>query len=159
MNGLDRGVITDWIMEEMGRGEFLVTDISPEDKSLPGSFGWVGEMGQEGATFNPYFILIPQTATNNFSPSGFAGDIDYRLPYTVTAFGVSRRQVEDIADDLRSFITGSRSTELFMKDGVTRWTITFIDISTIGGVGYNGQVDPPMYSQTDNYLVTVSLRI
>lgn len=157
MSHPDRGVFTDWLLTHV-RAEFTATDISPEDKEGMEDFGWQSDMHAEGSVFNPYVVITPQTATSSPGSIG-APDADWQLPYLVTCYGVDRRQTEDLADDVRNHISGNHRADVLMKDQETSWQVTHIQCHAIGGIGYNGQVDPRMYSQTDSYTMRISRRI
>lgn len=153
----DRRVITDWLITR-AQESFLATDVSPEDRDLTAEFGWQGDMNAEGAEFRPYVVITPQTATREDSPVGATG-ADWTLPYLFTVYGVDRRQTEDLADDVRNYLTGIYMINLDSRSGESSWRVSYIECPSIGGIGFNAQVKPKMYSQTDSYTVKVSRRI
>jgi hypothetical protein len=146
----DRGVITDWLLAHLRSQGYNMGDIEADQ-----SFGWQTDAGSPGAEFVPYTTQIPGTATRS---TGSFGDpsMDWWLPYTLTTYGVNRRQVEDLADDLRAGLLEVKKIPVTMKDGSTVWKITTIDCTAIGGVGYTNAVTPTAFSQTDSISLTVS---
>lgn len=147
----DRGVVTDWLIE------FVETNLNVVvgDIEAPKNVGWQSDSAKPGAQFTPYLVSLPGTATRS---SGSFGDpsMDWKLPYTLTTYGVNRRQVEDLADDVRAALLEVKKIPLTMKDGVTVWKITTIDCSAIGGVGYTTAVSPTAFSETDSFTLTLS---
>jgi hypothetical protein len=81
--------------------------------------------------------------------------MDWKLPYTLTTYGTNRRQVEDLADDVRAALLAVKKFPLTMKDGAI-WRITTIDCNAIGGVGYTTAVSPTAFSETDSFNLTLS---
>lgn len=153
----DRRTITDWLLERV-KEEFTATDVSPEDREGIVDFGWQGDMHAEGVVFQPYVVITPQSATREASPMGATG-ADWTLPYLFTVYGVDRRQAEDLADDVRNHASGVYTVNLPSRSGESSWRVSYIECMSIGGIGFNAQVQPKMYSQTDSYTLKVSRRI
>jgi hypothetical protein len=145
----DRGVVTTWLLDELDTNGHLAGDI----EAPPGA-GWQEEMNDAGAKFIPYLTTVPQ---NSSRATGSLGDpsMDWDLPYTLNIYGVNRRQVEDLADDVRAHLLEIKKIPLTMRDGVV-WKLTTIECRTIGGVGYTTAVTPTAFSQTDSYTMTLS---
>lgn len=145
----DRGVATTWLLEQLGTLGYLAGDIE-----APAGGGWQEEMSDPGARFTPYVTVFPQ---NSGRATGSLGDpsMDWDLPYTLNIYGVNRRQVEDLADDVRAHLLEIKKVPLTMRDGVV-WKLTTIECRTIGGVGYTTAVTPTAFSQTDSYTMTLS---
>jgi len=146
----DRGVVTDWLIE------FVSTElnIAVGDIEAPKNVGWQTDSAKPNAEFVPYLVSTPGTATRS---SGSFGDpsMDWKLPYTLTTYGTNRRQVEDLADDVRAALLAVKKFPLTMKDGAI-WRITTIDCNAIGGVGYTTAVSPTAFSETDSFNLTLS---
>lgn len=153
----DRRTITDWLLEHV-KVNFTATDVSPEDRDGIEDFGWQGDMHGEGVAFNPYVVITPQTATRELNAIGATG-ADWTLPYLFTVYGVDRRQAEDLADDVRNYVSGDYTVNLTSRDGKSSWRVSYIECMSIGGIGFNSQVQPRMYSQTDSFTLKVSRRI
>jgi len=147
----DRGVITDWLIDFVQTG----LNVSVGDIEAPPDVGWQSDSAKVNAEFIPYLVSTPGTATRS---SGSFGDpsMDWKIPYTLTTYGVKRRQVEDLADDVRAALLDVKKVPLTMKDGVTVWKITTIDCTAIGGVGYTTAVTPTAFSETDSFNLTLS---
>lgn len=145
----DRGVFTDWLLDHL-RTEYLVGDIE-----APEGAGWQTESASPDAEFVPYTTLMPGTSGQ---ATGSLGDpsMDWKLAYTLNHYGVNRRQVEDLADDIRTNLLLVKKVPVTMKDGITVWRLTTIACNSIGGVGYTTAVSPTAFSQTDSITLTVS---
>lgn len=145
----DRGVVTTWLLGVLNGASFLAGDI----EAPPGG-GWQEEMSDAGSTFVPYLTVVPQ---NSGRATGSFGDpsMDWDLPYTLNIYGVNRRQVEDLADDVRAHLLTIKKVPLTMRDSVI-WVMTTMECRTIGGVGYTTAVTPTAFSQTDSYTMSLS---
>lgn len=145
----DRGVFTDWLLTHLGT-TFLVGDIE-----APAGAGWQTESAAAGSEFIPYVTLMPGTSSQS---SGSFGDpsMDWKLSYTLNNYGVNRRQVEDLADDIRAILLAVKKVSVTMKDGSTVWRLNTIACTSIGGVGHTNAVSPTAFSQTDSITLTVS---
>jgi len=144
----DRGVVTSWFLDTLNT-TYLAGDIE-----APAGAGWQEEMNDVGAKFVPYLTIFPQPSQR---ATGSLGDpsMDWMLPYSMNIYGVNRRQVEDLADDVRADLLQIKKVPLTMRDGVV-WKMTTMECRTIGGVGYTTAVTPTAFSQTDSYTMTLS---
>lgn len=146
----DRGVVTDYLLTQLAGQGWPVGDVV-----APEGAGWQNDMTAPNSVFVPYLVLTPLNANGG---TGTLGDssTEWRLPYSLSTYGVSRRQVEDLADDARRFIAGFKKITLTMKDGTTTWKIQQSTWQAMGGIGYTNQVTPTALSQTDSLLIWLS---
>lgn len=160
MSNLRRAPVSKWLEEFLTENGFTVALMSAEDKHGIKTLGWQGEAQKPGSVFEPYGIIIPSNVSKPPTTALQVNASDWDLPYMLTIFGVDVQQVEDIADDIRQlsgpFHRNDRPT-LVMNGH--EWGISRITNTGIGGVGWNNQVSPAMYSQTDSYEVTLSRSI
>ena len=63
--------------------------------------GWIGQPNEDGSNFVPYVVLTPGPASVSSGPFGDT-QADWQLGYNLSSFGVSREQVEWMADSARS---------------------------------------------------------
>lgn len=146
-----RGAITDWLLTAVRdvAHDFLVGDVE-----APREAGWQSDPSDPAATFIPYIVFTPNAAS---SPLGGLNDpaTDWRLPYTGTSYGVNRRQVEDLADTVRTALSNVNKVPITTADGST-WKILTIQFLSIGGMGYTNAVQPTAFSQTDSFTIMIS---
>lgn len=116
-------------------------------------YGWSGTPGEAGSSFTPYSVLIPRTSSGANGP--LAGtQSDWRIPYSVSSFGTSRRQAEWIADLARSSFGILNRTHF---DGIdSTYTFQQVKVTQIGGILRNAAVEPPIFGQTDVFDVWVT---
>lgn len=145
----DRGPITQWLINRLEAESFRADGMVP-----PSDAGWQDDMVGDGSEFEPYIVVTPQTSS---AGEGSLGDstFDWEIPYTINSYGVHLRQVEDLADDSRRFLTGLRRININMKDG-SSWKVIGIRCTAIGGIGLNQSINPHAYSQSDSLIIKVS---
>jgi hypothetical protein len=149
----DRAPLTDAIITALQTVvEFVGDVVAPQDA------GWQNFPGGNDSMFIPYVVLSPQASP---APTGSLGDgqIDWRLPYTLTTYGVTRQQIEDVADEARRAVLALNNVSITMNDGTTVWKIIGVTSQNIGGVGYTDQIKPTAYSQSDSVLVWFSKKL
>jgi hypothetical protein len=149
----DRAPLTDVLIGALETVvEFVGDVIAPQDA------GWQNFPGGNDSVFVPYVVLTPQASP---APTGSLGDsqVDWRLPYTLTTYGVTRQQIEDVADEARRAVLGLTNVVVSMHDGTTAWKIIGVTSQNIGGVGYTDQIKPTAYSQSDSVLVWFSKKL
>jgi len=149
----DRAPLTDAIVTALSTVvEFVGDVVAPQDA------GWQSYPGGNESVFIPYVTVTPQPSP---APEGSLGDgqIDWRLPYTLTTYGVTRQQIEDVADDARRAVLGLNNISITMNDGTTVWKIIGVTSQNIGGVGFTDQIKPTAYSQSDSVLVWFSKKL
>ena len=89
----ERRVISNWLVDH------LKTDLSLAVGKVvaPSDGGWQKDSAAVGAEFIRYSVVTPQTGTPD-SPSFDDPSQDWKLPYTITSYGVDADQVEELAD-------------------------------------------------------------
>ena len=148
-SNVDRGKISDWIEQKL-----IAAGFKAENMTAPTDAGWRDDVYSEGAEFIPYIVINPQTSSQ---PSGSmaTSSSDWVLPYTISSYGITRAQVEDLSDDARATLINGRGETFTMRDGTT-WKVISIQCSSIGGVGVNQNIVPFAYSQSDSIVIYIS---
>ena len=149
---INRGPITLRLLDELKELNLPVGDnATPEDPH-----GWQGEPDADGSNFIPWVVLTPGTApagTGTFAESAE----DWRLPYTVFYAGVSRDQVEWLADKMRSKFVDIEREVITTDSG--DWKILQLRCTSLGGTTRVGTTFPDYFTQADLYEVWLSKEI
>jgi hypothetical protein len=149
----DRKPLTDFLITTLKTAVEQVGDVkAPQDA------GWQADPGGNDSVFIPYVVLTPMASR---PPTGTLADsqVDWQLPYTVATYGVTRAQIEDVADEARRALLALNKHEVLMNDGTTIWKIINVTSTNIGGVGFTDQIKPTAYSQADSVLVWLSKKL
>src|SRR3954462_49602 len=94
---INRGPITDRLITEL-----LVDSLPVGDNSVPlTSYGWQGEPNAEGSTFIPWISIYGGAATAGMGSFGDSAS-EWKLPYSVTYAGITRKQLDWLADKART---------------------------------------------------------
>ena len=151
-----RSAVSTWFRDYLRNSGIVVELVTIEDTESMGLIGWDKQYAPDGAEYTPYAILVPQTASKA-QPIPIRGFEPWNVPYTLTGFGVNITQVEDLMDTFReleaNFVASARP-HIATKTG--EHTITKVECTSIGGVGWNNSVQPPMYSQSDSDNLTAT---
>lgn len=113
---LPRGLLTDYLLGVLGTAGLLVGD-----GAAPEAGGWDDDPNLPNSSYVPYVVLNPMSVPE---PSGPVGDTssDFRAPYSVTSYGISRKQCEFYADASRKKIT-ALSREVITLGSEGDWKI------------------------------------
>lgn len=147
---LRRGPLTDRLLAELAAAGKPVGDArAPVDPH-----GWKGQAGAPGSEFLEYAVLLPKTATSSTGPIG-APQASWQLPYQIWTYGVTRAQVENLADRLRTALGGLRREVLDL--GGVRHKIQQVRTESIGEPArYGGSADPSYYAQADTVSIWIT---
>lgn len=145
---LYRRFLTDILLARLGTAGQPVGDaVSP-----PGG-GWIGQPNADGSNFTPYVVLTPGPASVSSGPIGDT-QADWQLAYSMTSFGVSREQVEWMADTARAVaVTLARETVMLNGDG---YAVQQAREQVIGPVQRVDATEPAYYGQTDSISLWIS---
>lgn len=144
---LPRSELTDFMIAELSE-QILVGDVD-----MPDGGGWDDDPSLPDSSYVPYVILTPMPVSNISGPVG-EPHADYRVPYSLTFFGISRSQVDGYADVCRKHLA-SITRQAIILDGES-WKIQQIEPSSIGGVVRTDQMDPSTFAQSDAVTVWIS---
>lgn len=147
-NTIARAPLTDLLLERLADSGYPVGDAV-----VPAGSMWIGQPNAPGATFVPYTVLAALTASNSAGPLS-APQADWRIPYLVQCFGVSRAQAELLADHVRQLLVDLRKTVLTL--GAVDYTIQQVWVDSLGGLNRVDTTDPPHYGQQDTVTVWVT---
>jgi hypothetical protein len=143
-----RAPLTDLLLATLAGGGFPVGDsVIP-----PGSM-WSGQPNAPDTTFTPYVVLAALTASNS-AGTITAPQADWRVPYLVQSFGVSRRQAETLADRARQLLVDLRRTVVTL--GAVDYTVQQCWIDSLGGLNRVDTTDPPHFGQQDTVTVWIT---
>src|SRR3954471_12692118 len=150
-SSISRGPITSRLLDELVTEGFPVGDNAAP--VVP--YGWQGEPNDPGSTFTPWLSLSPGAATLQ-SPAGAMGDSqsDWRLSYSVTYAGISRKQTEALADRMRMNLTNIARESIDTETGKCR--IQKVTCSVIGNTNRIGSAYPDYFTQADTFEVWVT---
>jgi hypothetical protein len=146
---LPRGLLTDYLISQLTTAGLLVGD-----GEAPDAGGWDDDPNLPTSSYIPYVVLNPMAAAE---PTGALGDTstDFRVPYSVTSAGISRKQVETYADIGRKKITAlSRVVIALGAEG--NWKIQQARANSIGGVVRSDTVEPSEFTQSDVVIIYIS---
>lgn len=147
---INRGPLTERIITEL-----KTTSLPVGDNHAPSDpFGWqTQEPDADDSQFIPWMVVtagIAQAGTGSLGVS--AGE--WRLPYTVFYAGVTRPQLDWLADKMRVQLTNIEREAVVTASG--NWRIQQIRCSTVGGTVRIGATFPEYYTQTDSFEVWLS---
>ena len=147
-----RGNVTDAVLAAVGTVGKPVGDANTPNVA----FGWDGQPNALGTNFIPYVVVFPQAASIKSGPIAVPS-ADWQLPYTITSYGVTREQVEWLADRARNTLSSLRGATL--DGGDATYSVIKATTETIGTVSRQDISDPPFFAQTDTVSVWVSQEI
>jgi hypothetical protein len=132
----------------------LVTTNQPVGDAIsPADGGWIGQPNADGSNFTPYVVLTPGPASVSSGPYGDT-QADWQCGYTMSSFGVSREQVEWMADTARdAALTLARKTVMLNGDG---YAVQQVREQVIGPVQRVDATQPSFYGQSDTIQVWIS---
>jgi hypothetical protein len=145
---LQRRYLTDLVLSQLAS-----TGKPVGDAVSPSTGGWQGQPNADGSNFVPYVVCIPGPASMSSGPFGDT-QADWQLDYSLISFGVSREQVEWMADSARlAAVTLPRSTVMLGSDG---YAVQQARERIIGPVQRVDATEPAFYSQTDAVTLWIS---
>lgn len=146
---ITRGPITDRLITELN-----AVGLPVGDNSVPITpYGWQGEPNAEGASFIPWTSIFGGAGTR--SSGSFAESAsEWRLPYSVTYAGVTRKQLDWLADKARTRLVNIARESVTI--GSESWRICSIQCTTVGATNRNGVPFPDYYTQSDLFEVWLS---
>jgi hypothetical protein len=143
-----RGPITTRLIAELATAGFPVGD----DDAPTSPYGWSGQPDED--TFTPWMTITPMNSMPR-NPQGF-GDtgMEWSLPYSVFYAGISRKQVEALADRLRHSLCNITRESVVTDTG--NWRIMKISCTGIGNVNKISSTVPDYFTQADSFDVWIT---
>ena len=145
---LPRGDLTAHLIAELRADGLLIGD-----GEAPPTGGWDDDPNAPGSSFFPYLVVNPMAVPDATGPTGDTS-MDWRVPYSVTAYGISRHQTETYADKGRERIVSLERTVVTLDGG--GWKIQQSRANSIGGMSRNDSVEPSEFVQSDVVTVWIS---
>lgn len=151
-NAIARRPLTDILLSTIG----TATSRPVGDGIAPSTGGWQGQPNSAGTNFVPYNVLVPQTANSSAGPFDDPQG-DWRMPYSITSFGVRRDQCEAIADLARKTLSEMRGQLLQLGD--QKYSVQQVRTESIGAVTRYDTTDPAFWGQVDVVTVWLSREV
>lgn len=146
---ISRGPITLRLLDELKELGLPVGDsTAPEDP-----FGWQGEPNADAASFIPWLVLTAGTAQAGTGSIGSSAT-EWRLNYSVFFAGVTREQLDWLADRMRIHFAKIERESVATDSG--GWRIQQIRCTSVGGTNRIGSTFPDYFTQADQFEVWLS---
>lgn len=135
-----RGALTTYLIGQ------LSSQVLIGDGEAPEAGGWDDDPNAPESSYSPYVVLAPQTA-QEASGSFDDSNSEWRIPYTLSSYGITREQVEWNADRSRQAMVSLARVVVDLDTG--NWKIQQSRVNSIGGVARNDNTEPSEFSQVD----------
>lgn len=146
---INRAPITDRLIAELES-----TTLPVGDNAVPaGTYGWQGAPNGQDSTFIPWMSIYGGTAQAGTGSFGSSAS-EWRLPYSVTYAGVTRKQLDWLADKARTQLVSIARETVATNSG--NWRICQIRCTSIGATNRVGAPFPDYYTQSDLFEVWLS---
>ena len=124
------------------------------DGVVPKNAGWIGgQPNKEGTNFVPFSVVSTGSSSSSSGPiSDFQAD--WQTSYAVSSFGVSREQVEWMADTARENLALLKDSIIDLGDA--SYKVILVRVDAIGGIQRVDATEPQYWGQTDAYTVWVT---
>jgi hypothetical protein len=148
---LPRGELTTLLVTRLRTAGLLIGD-----GVAPPTGGWDDDPNLPTSKFLPYLVINPMAVPD---PTGTVADssADFRVPYSVTSLGISRKQCEVYSD------RGRKELALLERNTVTLgggdWKIQQARANSIGGVVRTDNTEPSEFTQSDVVTVWITKEI
>ena len=148
---LPRGNLTTLLVDRLRTAGLLVGD-----GEAPPTGGWDDDPNLPTSGFVPYLVVNPMAVAE---PTGPVGDTatDFRVPYSVTSSGISRKQVEVYADKGRKTLAELERSTVTL--GTSDWKFQQARANSIGGVVRTDNTEPSEFTQSDVVIIYLSKEI
>lgn len=146
---VNRAPITDRLITELEGDSLPVGDNNvPTD-----AYGWQGEPNADGSTFIPWMSINGGAAQRQSGSLGNSSS-EWQLSYTINYAGVSRKQLDWIADRARNRLVSIARESVTTGSG--NWKIQQIRCTVVGATNRVGIPFPDYFTQADLYEVWIS---
>lgn len=146
----ERGPLTEALLAALRDRGVVVGDGELPDAS------WVGEPNLPGSEYEPFAVLSELIADRSDGPIG-ASQGDWRMPYLIELFGVSREQVTAIADRSRGFAEPLRFATFVL--GTATYKVQLVRHDNIGQPSAIQVTEPPFWHQQDGITIWIGKEI
>lgn len=124
---------------------FRATGVVVGDGDLPQA-NWIGQPNTPTSTYEPFAVLSELAADNSSGPIGDSQG-DWKMPYMVEYFGISRDQVGWLADKLRGTLISMRFTKIAL--GTTTFKTQYVRTDNLGTPQQVNVTNPSFWHQQD----------
>lgn len=121
------------------------TGIAVGDGELPDA-SWVGHPNAPGSSYEPFAVLGELTADRADGPIGDS-QADWRMPYMVEYFGITRSQASWLADKMRGALDSLRFTRITL--GPADYKVQYVRHDNLGSPQRISVTNPPFWHQQD----------
>lgn len=115
------------------------------DGELPDS-SWIGQPNLPGSVYEPFAVLSELTADRSDGPLSDS-QADWRMPYMVEYFGITREQTAWMADKMRATLAGLRFSVITLGDA--DYKVQYVRNDNIGSPQRVSVTNPPFWQQQD----------
>lgn len=149
---IERRPLTDLVISTIA----TATGFPVGDGVATQGMGWIGQPNTTGSNFTPYNIVVPGQALGS---SGSFGDpqTEWRIPYNVAGYGVTRVQCEAICDKARHALSGMEHQTFSL--GSDSYYVQQVWTDSIGSVSRIDQTDPAYWGELDGLTIWLSKEI
>jgi hypothetical protein len=120
------------------------------DGVLPDS-AWIGQPNAPGAEFDPFAVLSSLNASDSFGGLSQT-QANWKMPYLVESFGVSRAQCEWMADAVRAALGALRGQHL---DLGASYKVAYVRVDAYGEPARIDVTDPEFFHSQDQITIWV----
>lgn len=151
MSTLARGPVTDALLAALA-----TASVTTGDAVKPTAGGWSGQPSDAAPTFTPYCVLYPANGSPG-NPTGSIADsqIEWQLAYTLTSYGVTRKQCETQADKARAAVQSLQHTTVSTGE-VGTYDVQQVWVAALGNVVRVDVEDPSVFGQTDTLILWIA---
>lgn len=148
---LPRGELTTLLIDRLRTAGLLIGD-----GVAPDAGGWNDDPNLPTSKFMPYLVVNPMAVAD---PNGPIGDTssDFRVPYSVTSTGISRKQAEVYSDKGRKTLAELERNSVML--GGSDWKIQQARANSIGGVVRTDNTEPSEFTQSDVVTIWITKEI
>lgn len=148
---LPRGELTTILVTRLQTAGLLIGD-----GVAPNTGGWNDDPNLPTSKFLPYLVINPMAVAD---PTGPVGDTssDFRVPYSMTSTGISRKQVEVYSDKGRKTLSEMERNTVTL--GGSGWKIQQVRANSVGGVVRTDNTEPSEFTQSDVVTIWITKEI
>ena len=137
---LERAPLTELVLVTLRTAGWAVGDGEMPDSA------WIGQPNHPNAHYEPFAVASELVADRSDGPIGDS-QADWRLPYMVEYFGITRPQVTLVADRMRGLLDSIRFTKVVM--GEATYKVQYVRHDNFGSPQKISVTNPPFWQQQD----------
>jgi len=121
------------------------TGVPVGDGELPDA-SWIGQPNATSSSYRPFAVMSELTADRSDGPIGDS-QADWRMPYMVEYFGITREQTGWLADKMRGVLAELRFTRVTL--GPADYKVQYVRNDNLGSPQRVAVTNPPFWQQQD----------